>query len=55
MLNLHHKINLPYIPNQPRQLKVLTIPDIALRLRAARLHWFYDATKPWLENVEDEM
>jgi len=38
MLKLPCKINLPQIPKQPRQLTVLTMPDDALRLCAARLH-----------------
>jgi len=29
--------------------------DQALRLCAVRLHWFYDLTKPWLQNFKDEM
>jgi len=27
MASFHYKINLPRIPNQPRQLSVLTMPD----------------------------
>jgi len=29
--------------------------DSALRFCAARLYYFYDITKPWLQNVYDEI
>jgi len=31
------------------------MPDSALCLCATRLYYFYDATKPWLQNVCDEI
>jgi len=36
-------------------LTVLTMPDSALRLCAARLYYFYGVTKPLLQNVCDEI
>jgi len=38
MANLQYKINLSQIPNQPRELIVLTMPGKALRLCAVGLH-----------------
>jgi len=43
------------IPKQPTQLAVLTMPDNVLRLCAARVDKFYDLTKLWLQNVQDEI
>jgi len=33
---------------------MLTLPDSALRLCTARLYYFHDIKKAWLENVYDE-
>jgi len=30
------------------------MPDSALRLCAAKSYYFYDITKPWLQNVYDD-
>jgi len=54
MLNIHCKIDLSQIPNQPKPL-LLTMPDNPLPYCAARLHKFDDLTKPSLQNVQDEM
>jgi len=35
MVSLHYEINLPQIPEQPRKLTVLTMPENALCLCAA--------------------
>jgi len=55
MLNLRHKIDFPKNPNQSRQLAVLIMPDSVFRLCAARLCYFYDVTKPWLQTVYDKI
>jgi len=38
MLNFRYETSFPKNPNQRRQLAVLTMPDSALRLCAARLY-----------------
>jgi len=53
MLNLRCKTSFPKNPNQSRQLAVLTMRDSAVRPCAARLYYFYDVTKPWLQTVYD--
>jgi len=55
MLNLGYKTSFPKNPNHSRQLTVLTIPDSALCLCAARLYYFHDIKKHWLQNVYDEI
>ena len=45
MLNLRYKTSFPKDPNQSRQLTVLTIPDCALCLCAARLYYYHDIKK----------
>jgi len=40
MLNLRYKTSFPKNPNQSRQLTVLTVPDSALCIFAARLYYF---------------
>jgi len=42
---LRYKTNFPKDPNQSRQLPVLTIPDCALCLCAARLCYYHDIKK----------
>jgi len=54
MLNLHYKTSFPKNPNQSRQLTVLTIPDSALCLYAARLYYFHDIKNFEIQNVYDE-
>jgi len=54
MLNLRYKTSFPKNPNQSRELTELPMPNSALRLCAARLYYFYDVTKPWLQNVYDK-
>jgi len=55
MLKLRYKTTFPTNSNESRQLTVLTMPDSALCLCAARLYYFYDIKKLWLQNVYDEM
>jgi len=45
MLKLRYKTTFPTNPNESRQLTVLTMPDSALCLCAARLYYFYDIKK----------
>jgi len=47
MLNLRYKTSFPKNPNQSRQLTVLTTPDSALCLCAARWYYFHDIKKLW--------
>jgi len=54
MLSFRYKTSFRKNPNQSRQLTVLTIPDTALCLCAARLYYFHDIKKLWLQNVYDE-
>jgi len=55
MLNLRYKTGFPKNPNQIRQLTVLTTPDSALCLFAARLYYCHDIKKLGLQTFYDEI
>ena len=50
-----YKISVPKTLNHSKQLTVLTIPDSALGLCAARLYYFHDIKKLCLQNVYDKI